>query len=275
MMSGRRTCLLASSIGRRGISTSPPNLVATSQSKPAWLSFSKEQEKTSGHSTLLSKDQHVYELVTDVVIPSQWEAYKANKRLQVELTRDSPGVKGELVGSWRSVTGDTAFKATHLYKYQDGWNDIDSDRQAKKALAEYKALYSEGLSTINQQSSELAKAFMFWPSPDVREGPSVYDIRTYSLKPGSLYDWSNYWSKGIQFRSSVRQDVPYCGLFTQLGQLHTIYHIWCYKSMADRKQCREATWHYPEWNDIVANTVPLVNSMSTTILEPLEFSPTQ
>ena len=51
-------------------------------------------------------------------------------------------------------------------------------------------------------------------------------IRTYSLKPGSLYDWSNYWSKGIQFRSSVRQDVPYCGLFTQLGQLHTIYHIW-------------------------------------------------
>lgn len=123
-----------------------------------------------------------------------------------------------------------------------------------------------------------------------------FDLRTYSLKPGSLYDWSNYWSKGIQFRSSVRQDVPYCGLFTQLGQLHTIYHIWwektyetsilelvlistllwrCYKSMADRKQCREATWHYPEWNDIVANTVPLVNTMSTTILEPLEFSPTQ
>ena len=49
----------------------------------------------------------------------------------------------------------------------------------------------------------------------------------------------------------------------------------CYKSMADRKQCREATWHYPEWNDIVANTVPLVDTMTTRILEPLEFSPTQ
>merc|ERR1712179_641123 len=45
--------------------------------------------------------------------------------------------------------------------------------------------------------------------------------------------------------------------------------------MADRKACREATWHYPEWNDIVANTVPLVKSMTTRILEPLEFSPTQ
>ena len=41
--------------------------------------------------------------------------------------------------------------------------------------------HSEGLSTINQQSSELAKAFMFWPSPDVREGPNVYDIRFADL----------------------------------------------------------------------------------------------
>ena len=45
--------------------------------------------------------------------------------------------------------------------------------------------------------------------------------------------------------------------------------------MADRKACREATWHYPEWNDVVANTVPLVKTMKTRILEPLDFSPTQ
>ena len=108
-----------------------------------------------------------------------------------------------------------------------------------------------------------------------------------------MYDWSNYWAKGIQFRSNVRPDIPYAGLFTQLGELHTIYHIWCYESMADRKGCREATWHYPEWNDVVANTVPLVKTMKTRsglstinifltfnekyfrILEPLEFSPTQ
>lgn len=249
--------------------------LVTSPSTHAWLSFNKEKEKTSAHSKLLSKDQFVYEMVTDFVIPSQWDQYLANKKLQIEFTKDSPDIKGELVASWRIVTGDTAFKAFHLYKYQDGWDDIDGDRVAKKQSDEYRGLYRAGLPSINQQSSELTKAFMFWPSPDRREGTNVYDIRTYSLKPGSLYDWSNYWSKGIQFRSSVRQDVPYCGLFTQLGQLHTIYHIWCYKSMADRKQCREATWHYPEWNDIVANTVPLVNTMTTRILEPLEFSPTQ
>jgi len=252
---------------RRGLATSP-----TTQ---AWLTFNKEKEKSSAHSALVGKDKYVYEMVTDYVVPAQWEQYLANKRLQVQYTNDDPTIRGELVASWRSVTGDTAFKTTHLYKYQEGWEDVDSDRMAKKASGEYQAIYRDGLSAISQQNSELTKGFMFWPSPDKREGGNVYDIRTYNLKPGSLYDWSNYWSKGIQFRSSVRADVPYCGMFTQLGQLHTIYHIWCYKSMADRKAMREATWHYPEWNDIVANTVPLVNTMSTKILEPLEFSPTQ
>ena len=36
-----------------------------------------------------------------------------------------------------------------------------------------------------------------------------------------MYDWSNYWAKGIQFRSNVRPDIPYAGLFTQLGELHS------------------------------------------------------
>ncbi len=28
--------------------------------------------------------------------------------------------------------------------------------------------------------------------------------RSYQLKPGSMYDWSNYWARGIQFRTAVR-----------------------------------------------------------------------
>ena len=49
----------------------------------------------------------------------------------------------------------------------------------------------------------------------------------------------------------------------------------CYTDLADRKSCREGTWYNPEWNDVVSNTVPMIRSMSTRILEPLPFSPTQ
>lgn len=49
----------------------------------------------------------------------------------------------------------------------------------------------------------------------------------------------------------------------------------CYTDLADRKSCREGTWNNVGWNEIVANTVPLINTMKTRILEPLPFSPTQ
>ena len=49
----------------------------------------------------------------------------------------------------------------------------------------------------------------------------------------------------------------------------------CYKNLADRKDCREGTWANPGWNEVVANTVPLVTKMTTQIAEPLPFSPTK
>jgi hypothetical protein len=41
-----------------------------------------------------------------------------------------------------------------------------------------------------------------------------------------MYDWGNYWAKGIKCRTRVRDDIPYAGFFTQLGKIHTIYHMW-------------------------------------------------
>jgi len=267
------TSLALSRWVKSSIAASSRSLTTTSHNN-AWF-FSKDKEKSSGHSTLLSKDQSVYEMVTDTVIPKEWDSYLQQKQKLVECANSNSDIRGQLVGSWGIVTGDAAFKAFHLYKYEEGWTDIDATRVALKKDSDYQTIYKASLPSINEQFSELTKAFSFWPSPDKREGGNVYDIRSYSLRPGSMYDWSNYWARGIQYRCAVRQDVPYAGLFTQLGELHTIYHIWCYKSMADRKACREATWHYPEWNDVVANTVPLVKTMKTRILEPLEFSPTQ
>ena len=107
-----------------------------------------------------------------------------------------------------------------------GWSDLDTTRAAVRADGEYQAVYKAGLHTITEQSNELTKGFSFWPSANKREGSHVYDIWSYSLQPGSMYDWSNYWARGIQYRAAVRPDVPYAGLFTQLGDLHNIHHIW-------------------------------------------------
>ena len=110
---------------------------------------------------------------------------------------------------------------------------------------------------INSQCSEILKSYGFWslPEPASNDETKIYEISTYNLKPGkityrsnvsinrllgsknheisfewnilgSMYDWTNYWARGLKCRQSVRDDIAYAGLFTQLGQLHTVYHIW-------------------------------------------------
>ena len=51
--------------------------------------YLQEKEKTSGHSTLLSKDQSVYEMVTDTVIPREWDTYIDNKRHLVDCVKQN------------------------------------------------------------------------------------------------------------------------------------------------------------------------------------------
>ena len=66
--------------------------ITTTSNNRAWF-FAKEKEKTSGHSSLLSKDQSVYEMVTDTVIPREWDVYLGNKRKLVECVQQNSGNK--------------------------------------------------------------------------------------------------------------------------------------------------------------------------------------
>lgn len=65
------------------------------------------------------------------------------------------------------------------------------------------------------------------------------------------------------------------GFFSQIGRLHNVHHIWCYKSFQERKEIREKTWAIPGWDDCVAYTVPLIREMHCRVLVPTEFSPTK
>jgi hypothetical protein len=255
---------------RRALTTTPGNA-------NAWM-FSSDKAKTSGHSKLLTDNQSVYEVVSDTVAPKDWDAYLQHKGTLLALSGSKEAIRAEHVASWNFVHGDIVFRALHLIRYNDGWSDVDRTRAAMKTDAAYQKEHRAGLQLIKQQSNEFFKGFAYWPAPDKRTsstGNNIYDVRCYQLKPGSMYDWGNYWAKGIRCRTRVRDDIPYAGLFTQLGNLHTIYHIWVYADLEDRKNCREGTWDDPEWNDVVQNTVPLIRTMSTRILEPLPFSPTQ
>ncbi|KAI1722683.1 NIPSNAP domain-containing protein [Ditylenchus destructor] len=99
------------------------------------------------------------------------------------------------------------------------------------------------------------------------------DIDSYVLKPGTMIEWGNAWSKGITYRREYNQDVG--GFFAQVGQLYMVFHIWAYKGMVSRQQTRQHTWSKPGWDQTVAYTVPLISKMQSRILVPTELSKLQ
>ncbi len=75
--------------------------------------------------------------------------------------------------------------------------------------------------------------------------PSIYEMRSYWLKPGTLIEWGNLWHKGVQYRP----DAKVLGVFSQIGDLYNVHHMWSYKNFQHRKQMRTNAWAKPGWSE--------------------------
>jgi hypothetical protein len=188
-----------------------------------------------------------------------------------------------LLAAWRTDIGDTG-EIVHLWQYRDGYKSIDENNLSVAPNDQtednsgstgfdfevYQKYKEDTRHMILSQRSEILMQFGFWDSPRERTEKHVYDLRTYHLKPGSMIEWANHWSTGIEVRKTHNQDVA--GMFTHIGELYTVHHIWAYKSFQERKAIREASWQIPGWSATVANTVPLIRTVQTRIMTALPYS---
>ena len=83
------------------------------------------------------------------------------------------------------------------------------------------------------------------PKSDGQSSPSIYEMRSYWLKPGTLIEWGNLWHKGVQHRP----DAKVLGVFSQIGELYNVHHMWSYKDFQHRKQMRTNAWAKPGWSE--------------------------
>lgn len=59
---------------------------------------------------------------------------------------------------------------------------------------------------------------------------------------------------------------PIAAYFSQIGQLHTVQHIWRYDSLEQRKATRDAAWQVETWNDTVTKVGnEIMTSKSTSM----------
>lgn len=256
-------------LGTRSFGSSAPMCWKIAIGRPAGGWLGRKQKRVEEMDSLATKKE-IYELTMVDVKPECWKQYVTHKEEDIKLMREEGGERVHVM-SWKYFTGDITSRAVHLYSYPQGWDAVDATRNLKRSSDKLIDSRLYGKTLINQKHSEQLKSFVFWPSPDKRAGESIYEIDIIDLTPGSMLDWSNYWKKGVLCRQNVREDVPYAGFFTQLGQVHRIYHIWCFKSFKDRNHCRKLTWDQPDWKDVFTKTVPFVKTMKTGILESIQI----
>jgi hypothetical protein len=51
----------------------------------------------------------------------------------------------------------------------------------------------------------------------------LYELRSYDLKPGTMVEWANYWSKAISLRD-YKHTEAFMGTFSQVQKI-TLSHV--------------------------------------------------
>lgn len=82
----------------------------------------------------------------------------------------------------------------HIWEYE-GFPGFESTKQKVRESEGHLEFFNhEILPLVTKRESQLCQEFNFWSTaqPEARGG--IYELRTYSLKPGKLLEWEHEWS---------------------------------------------------------------------------------
>ncbi|CAF1566522.1 unnamed protein product [Rotaria magnacalcarata] len=231
------------------------------------------EKAKDAHSNLLTDTDHVFELQHHTVKPSAMNDYESMYCDYASQILDKYSSTGLVhTGSWRVHIGNVQNQFVHIWMYKNFTHLDQFMNNAKNSSIDDKLNQY-----IIERSNQMCLSFSYFGIPQPRAksddeaNPYIYEMRSYWLKPGTLIEWGNLWHKGVQHRP----DAKVLGVFSQIGDLYNVHHMWSYKNFQHRKKMRTNAWAKPGWSENVEFTVPLVRKMESKILVPLKISPLQ
>jgi hypothetical protein len=124
---------------------------------------------------------------------------------------------------------------------------------------------------IRTMRSEIVTPFEFVPEPRPgRMGP-FFELRYYTLKPGTLPDTAKGWSEKLPDRMKLSPVVLAGGV--ELGTANGFVHIWAYQSLDQRMQIRDEARKKGVWPP--GGGGDRLISQQNKIVLPSAFSPLQ
>lgn len=178
-------------------------------------------------------------------------------------------------GSWRVHIGNVQNQFVHIWMYKN-FTHLDEFIGNSKVNPVDQKLNE----LLVQRSNQICLSFSYFgrfqlktysknefsfrlgiPQPraksDDQSNPNIYEMRSYWLKPGTLIEWGNLWHKGVQYRP----DAKVLGVFSQIGDLYNVHHMWAYKNFQHRKQMRTNAWAKPGWSEKYVDRYKLIKVM--------------
>ncbi|XP_065831486.1 protein NipSnap homolog 2-like [Oscarella lobularis] len=232
--------------------------------------FERYNPPGDSHAKLLTSQRHIYEMQVHNIRPDKLDEYMKIAEETLPKVHDEASLPVQLLGSWYTIIGPQD-QAVHIWFYENGWDDVTFTHNKLHHDREWRDYVMHLRSLLRSRKSQMLMEFSFWGKPQPRKPGGIYELRSYSLKPGTLLSWGNEWQRGIKFRSEEKEAVG--GWFSQIGKLYQVHHMWAYENLTRRKEIRENAWMRPGWEDVWAHTVPLVESMKSKVLLPASFSP--
>jgi hypothetical protein len=202
----------------------------------------------------------LYEVRTYTVAPGDLAEFERGFAEAIpHRTKYSP-----LGAFWRSEFGPMN-QAIHVWPYED-LVQRDAVRAAAAKDPNWPPKHS---ATLLEMTSEICVPAPFMRDLDhVQELGNVYEMRTYTYRPGAMPKVLDLWADAIAHREKY-SPLAACW-YTEFGVLNRFTHIWPYESLEARARIRAESMKDPHWP---APTREFIVSQETRIMTPAPFSP--
>ncbi|KAL9099214.1 MAG: hypothetical protein Q9163_005257 [Psora crenata] len=234
----------------------------------------KEIEKS--FSQVLARGKYVHSIVFHTVKPDRVDEYvdlvggwyprmagiEGNQDAVMTLSLPRPD-EGRIADPRKTLP-------VHIWEYQR-YQGYHASLHSIASHPEFRNFDHKLKSLITSKTTSLMQEFSFWPTTPPRQLGGLFELRSYTLRPGNLLEWETHWRKGLKARKEVMEGVG--AWFVQIGDLNTVHHLWQFADLEERKTRREMSWGVEGWGETVHKTVPLIQTMKSRILIPMPWSP--
>jgi hypothetical protein len=170
----------------------------------------------------------------------------------------------KLAAFWHSEVGQLN-QIIHVWAY-----DSFEHRAAVRAASQKEEGWPPPIREfVVSQYSEVFHPAPFSPPLEPRAIGPLFEIRQYTLTPGSIPGLIERWSEKIEGRQKFSPLVA--GMYSEFGALNKWVHIWAYKDLNDRARVRAEAAATGAWP--ARNPPGVVVKQENALVMPSAFSP--